>query len=246
MAVVRRGLASVDLIMKRFFILIMGLFLVLSAAGQGTSIRSANGIGTNTTLRFINSVGGAGIVGAPLGDTWFFESAVNGVSTGNGLYTFSPQALFVHTNLTLTGGIMSGNGAGLTNLQGLTNPITVNITFAGKATFTSNVFFNVTSYSTNSAASTTTIDLAKDYRAFSTNNNTGFTNLASIEAAGTNMQSVNLFITNTSGSTKTIAMGPNFQNMNAIDGNILYLTNLGHLLVFYYPALGTNYYYKSR
>jgi hypothetical protein len=130
--------------------------------------------------------------------------------------------------------------------SGVTNfPAGPTYVFNGKTTFTSNVFFNVTSYSTNSATSTTTIDLAKDYRAFSTNNNTGFTNLASIEAAGTNIQTVNLFITNSSGSVKTVAMGPNFQNMNS-DGNILYLTNLGHLLVFYYPPLGTNFYWKSR
>ncbi len=132
-------------------------------------------------------------------------------------------------------------------LSGQTNfPPGPTYVFNGKVAFTSNVFFNVTSYSTNSATSTTTIDLAKDYRGFSTNNNTGFTNLASIEAAGTNIQTVNLFITNSSGAAKTIAMGPAFQNMNPSDGNILYVTNLGHLLVFYYPPLGTNFYFKSR
>lgn len=140
----------------------------------------------------------------------------------------------------------TGNGAGLTNLNlgSFTNQAPV--TFNGRVTLVSNVFLNVTSYSTNSAASETTIDLSKNYRAFATNNNTAFSALEGIESFGTNFQSVNLFITNSSGSVKTITMSAAFQNVNAIEGNTLNVTNLGHLLVFYYPGLGTNFYFKSR
>lgn len=124
--------------------------------------------------------------------------------------------------------------------------VTNNSYFQGKTTFNSNVFLTTVSYSTNAAASEGVIDLSKNYRAFSTNNNTSFTGLAGIEAARTNIQTVNIFITNSSAAAKTITMAAAFQNMNASEGNTLYVTNVGHLLVFFYQGFGTNFYFKSR
>lgn len=169
------------------------------------------------------------------------QAAVSLAGVGRATVTNIVQALMT-----------SGGGSGVAtqtvnNITVVSNAIfqqTVHV--SGKATFVSNVFFNVTSYSTNSAASETTIDLSKSYRAFATNNNTAFSALAGIETERTNVQSCNLFITNSSASAKTITMSAAFQNMNASEGNTLYNTNVGHLLVFFYPGFGTNFYFKSR
>ena len=170
----------------------------------------------------------------------------------------STQALYGTNNTAfmtpLTVAEILGTAGSTTVISNTFNNITVttnayfnqNVNVKGNLTVVSNVFFNTTSYSTNSAASETTIDLLKSYRAFATNNNTAFSALANIEAARTNIQTVNIFITNSSAAAKTITMSAAFQNMNASEGNTLYVTNLGHLLVFYYPGLGTNFYFKSR
>lgn len=225
----------------------------VSAFGQGTAIRSLNGIGTNVNLKstttlknaaetatitLVPSLNGASsrltINGVPVAADVIIEDSV--ITADRFIGVTTPGFVGYHT----------GNGAGLTNLNlgSFTNQAPV--TFNGRVTLVSNVFFNVVSYSTNSAASETTIDLSKSYRAFSTNNNTAFSALAGIESAQTNVQSCNIFITNSSASAKTITMAASFQNMNAIEGNTLSVTNVGHLLVFYYPGFGTNFYFKSR
>lgn len=158
------------------------------------------------------------------------------------MVSFQPGGVAIASNLVIDG-IYTGNGLGLTNLQVAAGDT---FNFFGKSQFHSNVFVNTILSSTNAADSETVIDLRKNYRGFSTNNNTAFSAVAGIDSSGTNFQSVNVFETNTSGSTKTITMSASFQNMNAGDGNTLFVTNVGHLLVFLYPGFGTNFYFNSR
>lgn len=200
------------------------LLVGLNAFGQ-TAVRSLGGSATNL-----------GVWGAGLG----YPIVVNG---GNGIRVNNSSGV---QTLQIGPTIFSGDGSGLTNLNLNSGPTPAPVVYNGKFTFVSNVFFNVTSYSTNSAASETTIDMSKSYRAFATNNNTAFSALAGLETERTNVQTCNIFITNSSAAAKTITMAAAFQNMNASDGNTLYVTNVGHLLVFFYPGFGTNFYFKSR
>lgn len=213
--------------------------------------------GTNTTLvgstRLGTGVIATNIIG--VGTLLFWQGgavtnarfSVLGTGTlltvdGVPMVSFQPGGVAIASNLVIDG-IFTGNGIGLTNLQVGEGDI---FNFYGKSQFHSNVFFTVASWSTNSAESETTIDLSKNARAYSTNNNTAYSALAGIEAARTNLQAVNIFITNSSAAAKTITMTAAFQNMNASEGNTLYVTNVGHLLVWYYPGFGTNFYFKSR
>ncbi len=101
-------------------------------------------------------------------------------------------------------------------------------------------------WATNPANSQTTISLDKPFTAFATNANLAFSGLGSVEGVATNMQSTTVFITNSAAAAITVTMSAAFQNMNASEGNTLFVTNLGHMLVFLYPRLGTNFYFKSR
>jgi hypothetical protein len=118
--------------------------------------------------------------------------------------------------------------------------------FSGKVTMISNVVVNVIDYTTNSHPSSGNINLAKSFAAFATNNNTTFSGLANKDVGATNAQVVSLFITNSSAAAKTVVMDASFQRMGSADGNTLYVTNVGQLLVFHYPGFGTNFYFKSR
>ena len=122
--------------------------------------------------------------------------------------------------------------------------------FNGKVSIASNLYLTTVSFRTNSHPSESVISLTNSWPFLATNNNTFFDNLAGIEVGSTNVQTVMLTLTNTSAAAKTITMHARFQNMNASEGNTLYLTNYGQLLVFLYPYGGTvgptNFYFKSR
>lgn len=119
--------------------------------------------------------------------------------------------------------------------------------FNGKVALTSNLYLLRAFYPTNSGECGGAIDMLKTYAAAKTNNNFAITGLSGLEVGATNIQTVNRFWTNSAASAFTIAMDANFQNMNASEGNTLYVTNVGHLLAFVYPGeLGTNFYFKSR
>ena len=105
------------------------------------------------------------------------------------------------------------------------------------------------SYPTNEM-SLSTINFAKTYSAAKTNATFAITGVTGINVGATNFNATSCFITNNSAGPRivtTILMDGTFQNMNFTEGNTLYLTNLGHLVVFYYPGLtSTNFYWKSR
>lgn len=226
-------------------ILILVLSVTLSARGQ--AVRNLNGSATNLTLRGVLTngttvmTGGWIITNINTGVVGTFSAPGISLSSG-GNNAFNAAAASGNVDFA---GVVSGNGAGLTNLASNTN-ITQNITYNGKITFTSNVTFRVVDFITNSHPSTTVISLTNSYGAFATNNNIAFSGLAGKSDGATNVQTVSIFITNSSAAVKTIAMDAQFQNMDALEGNTLYFTNVGHLLVFHYPGLGTNFYFKSR
>jgi hypothetical protein len=222
---------------------VLGLVPLLSF-GQGTAIRSLNGLGTNATLSGTLNVTN---YGAPTfwslwnGGTQSFSFGLSGNAyiRQGGFYS-EPTGQIV-------GGTFIGNGAGLTNLASATNyPAGPTYVYNSKVTFISNVVFNVIDYTTNSHPSSGNIDLAKSFAAFATNNNTTFSGLANKNAGATNVQLTSLFITNSSAAAKTVVMDASFQRMGSTEGNTLYVTNVGQLLVFHYPGFGTNYYFKSR
>jgi len=171
------------------------------------------------------------------------------IPTSNGTGT----NLLIYGGFRLGSGTMIGNGAGLTNL-GANQPIIINtnvtinntLVVSGKATFTSNVVFRVIDFYTNSHPSSGNISLTNSWGAFATNNNTTFDNLAGIDSAATNVQSVMVNITNSSAGAKTIVMNARFQNLKPEQSNTLFVTNFAQLLVFLYPGMGTNYYFQSR
>ncbi len=228
-------------------IAILVLSVVVSARGQ--ALRNINGFGTNISFRGnVNVFDGIGV-----GDS------IQVTNTGPtlGLQFNSGANPFTSDIYIGQAGIISfafiGNGAGLTNL-GASQPINFvsNVTFSssvvfnGKVTLNSNVTVRALDFITNSHPSSTTISLTNSWGAFATNNNTFFDNLAGIDAPMTNMQCVMVNITNSSSSVKTITMNARFQNLDALEGNTLFFTNFAQLLVFHYPRLGTNFYFKSR
>jgi hypothetical protein len=237
---------------KFFWAAVLGLVPLLSY-GQGTSVRSLNGLSTNLTVYSNITATALTVVGNQTTSGTNFTKAVQG--TGSDLNIIGSGAVLrIGTSggqLTAIGGfsldgILTGNGAGLTNLSSADFPAGPTYIYQGKVTFISNVVFNVIDYTTNSHPSSGNIDLAKSFAAFATNNNTTFSGLANKNAGATNVQLTSLFITNSSAAAKTVVMDASFQRMGSADGNTLYVTNVGQLLVFHYPGLGTNYYFKSR
>jgi hypothetical protein len=235
---------------------VLGLVPLLSF-GQGTAIRSLNGLGTNLTVHSTGTIA-LTVIGNQT-NSGTIRSTTNFVSTvqspGSDLNIIGSGAVLrIGTSggqLTAIGGfsldgILSGNGAGLTNLSSADFPAGPTYIYQGKVTFNSNVVVQVIDYTTNSHPSSGNIDLAKSFAAFATNNNTTFSGLANKNAGATNVQIMSLFITNTAAAARSIIMDASFQRMGSTDGNTLWHTNVGQLLVFHYPGFGTNYYFKSR
>jgi hypothetical protein len=243
---------------------VLGLVPLL-CFGQGTSVRSFNGVATNLT--FYGGITNPIIVymgNSALGSTFSLidtnglnRIAIAGVTmtfrdtnvirlriTGNSDMKFYDELGNLQIGINTNG--MYGNGYGLTNLAAADFPAGPTYVYQGKVTFVSNVVFNVIDYTTNSHPSSGNIDLSKSFAAFATNNNTTFSGLANKNAGATNVQLTSLFITNSSASAKTITMDASFQRMGSLEGNTLYVTNIGQLLVFHYPGFGTNYYFRSR
>jgi hypothetical protein len=218
-----------------------------------TSVRSLDGQATNLTVRSNITATALTVIGNQTTSGTNFAKAVQG--TGSDLNIIGSGAVLrIGTSggqLTAIGGfsldgILSGNGAGLTNLSSADFPAGPTYIYQGKVTFNSNVVVQVIDYTTNSHPSSGNIDLAKSFAAFATNNNTTFSGLANKNVGATNAQLVSLFITNTAGAARSIIMDASFQRMGSTDGNTLWHTNVGQLLVFHYPGFGTNFYFKSR
>jgi hypothetical protein len=200
-----------------------GQTVVGTASGINFSARS-----TSTAVNYANSVTGVEL--DSLGIQLFTESGLvvfDATDTTDTTTVKSPDNTsaieFGPSGSMILTGTPTGDGRGLTNINA------------------SKLFWN-----TNSATSGDTVNLLLPYAAFSTNNNVSYAGLINKDPGGTNFQSSTVFITNSSGATKTVAMNAAFQNMNASEGNTLYLTNFGQLLVFLYPGFGTNFYWKSR
>lgn len=145
------------------------LLVGLSAFGQGTAIRSLNGIGTNVNLKstttlknaaetatitLVPSLNGASsrltINGVPVAADVIIEDSV--ITADRFIGVTTPGFVGYHT----------GNGAGLTNLIGATNfSSSVTYNFNGKTTF------NAVSYNTNAwAGPTNPIVLTTNYQFF--------------------------------------------------------------------------------
>ena len=205
----------------------IALLFALCLSAHGQAVRNNNGLATTLTFYGNNN--------RFEGD--LFTEA--GFTVNNGIEIAGSHAF------TTGAGLFAGNGAGLTNLAGLSNVTIINV--SGKATFTqTNVVFKVIDFTTNSHPSSGNISLTNSWGAFATNNNTTFDNLAGIDAGATNIQSVMLTITNSSAAAKTIVMNARFQNMKPEQSNTLFVTNVAQLLVYLYPGFGTNFYFQSR
>ncbi len=168
---------------------------------------------------------------------------IQGPSAGSDLMVgpFGVASMTIKSTAPLNSLYMVAGGVGI---GGITDPqATLDVNTGLRS---SNAYFTTIHLRTNSHPSESVISLTNSFAAFATNNNTFFDNLAGISTARTNMQSVMVTMTNSSAAVKTITMNARFQNMNAADGNTLFLTNVGQLLVYFYPGFGTNFYFKSR
>jgi len=114
-----------------------------------------------------------------------------------------------------------GNGLGLTNINA------------------TSIFY------TTNAGSTTSIDFTPGKGFFIiTNNNLSYSGRINYDATRFN-QAIYSY-SNSSAAAKTITMAPTFANMRPSEGNTLYLTNVGQLLVWEVNGLGSNFYWMSR
>ncbi len=173
-----------------------------------------------------------------------------------------PAGVAVSTNF-VVGGVISGDGSGLTNLAVLTtnntfinnvtnnnltvtnnafiNNVTVtnNAFFSGNARFTSNAYFLNLNFATN-AGSTLTIAAGKTDQALATNNNISFTGYSGID--GTNSQPFTFVITNTAGSAapKFYQFPAGTLMLSSPFTNGVYNTNQGVFSGWLRPGFGTN------
>jgi hypothetical protein len=186
----------------------------------------------------------------------------NGVFTGNtriGTGNIITNAVFV--------GPMVGDASGLTNIAQVVNNITFesnvviqqtltvnqaaffnsNVTISGKAVFNQSVHITKLESSTN-AAPTGVIDFSKNGFLLRTNNNVSFAE--AVNWSTTNRNETIISFTNSGATPKTaftITMHGTYQNMKAEEGQTLYCTNVGQLLVWGEQGqTGTNFYWRSR
>lgn len=222
-----------------------------SVFGQGTAIRSGNGLGTNTTI--YNGLtlrpGSAGITnvgamliypGASVLGTVFNVIDTNGtgrlqlvgqnifLNDTNGNAQLQANSIGVVT-LTNIANYFIGDGGGLTNIGNSGSTVIYN----GKVTFNSNVVVNALNFKTNAGA-VTTLNLGNNYQFISTNNNIAYTGFTGILSGETNVQWCTVIWTNTSGALKTATFA------GTIGDATHYCTNQTAFTVVRYPLAGTN------
>lgn len=128
--------------MKLLTIALSFLAFVPVILGQGTGLRTTNGVATGTFT--ITNYASPAYYSLWNGRTQFFGGGISGVSMmrDGGFYS-EPTAQIV-------GGTFHGNGGGLTNLSSATNfPAGPNYVFNGKVTLNSNVYITTLSFPTN-------------------------------------------------------------------------------------------------
>ena len=148
---------------------------------------------------------------------------VNGYSIGTNLSTLATVTeLSSATNVVvanLSNGLytVSGNGAGLTNLN-----------------------FSAGNYATNSSALTNVIDMTKPYSAATVSNTLTLTGLSGVSAFATNVQWAVRFYTNT-GTAGAVNFPASWI------GNTVgqYITNQSVISIVVYPGFGTNVVYRN-
>ncbi len=216
-------------IMKRFLFLFLGM-LSLSAHGQGTSVRSDSGLGTNislwgltkvgssTTPNFHNEAGllmvtgGVHVVAGQIKNSGGFKADTAGRVEGSSFNA-------TNTGANIPGFV--GDGSGLTNLAVLTtnnifinnvtnNNLTVtnnafinNITVTNTAIFKGNASFTSNAYFLNLNFQTnlaTTAAIAVGQTAQAVQTNNNIVFTGYSGVDGTNAQPFTLLVTNTAGS----------------------------------------------
>lgn len=229
----------------------------VGGTGSNATLLHATRIGTGNFSTNGVSVGSFYVWGGGAVSNLYFQPFLNGVllwANGVPMISIQPGGIAIASNLVIDG-VYYGDGSGITNLSQIVSEVTFlnnvllqsNITVSGKATFNNNVFFLTTETMTN-AAPTGYVDFGKDSFTLATNNNVSFA--AAQNWSTSNMNDTIINFTNNGATPKTafsITMHGTYQNMKAEEGNTLYCTNVGQLLVWGQQGqTGTNFYWKSR
>jgi hypothetical protein len=201
------GVAFQDTAASQFAVYATGGIRLLGSPiyGDGSGLSNV----TATATPYTNDTGLPGVV--------------NGYSIGTNLSTLATVTeLSSATNVVvanLSNGLytVSGNGAGLTNLN-----------------------FSAGNYATNSSALTNVIDMTKPYSAATVNNTLTLTGLSGVSAFATNVQWAVRFYTNT-GTAGAVNFPASWI------GNTVgqYITNQSVISIVIYPGFGTNVVYRN-
>ncbi len=169
--------------------------------------------------------------------------------------SINPIGLATNNPVTYNGGFLKSTNSGTqaawtfdinghTNLNGA-DPNT----FANSTLALSTVYASTVRFATNQA-SDFQIDFDKKRSLLATNNAVTFSSCLNVPSGTltTNVASCMVTLTNTAGSAnpKLITMATPFQNMNASQGNTIYITNLLKIVVSWQLGEGTNFWWVGR